>query len=356
MQWVRTYGSGPENDWIYDIVELNNGDFLLSGRLAYTYDFGYGSLLRISNEGDLIWAKTYNDSGFCLLYQSEEDANGDIISAGRIDKTGNGNYDMMILKTDGNGDPIWCKIWSGNAFDFAKSLEILEDGSMLIGAITESYGFGGRDASLIKTDASGNIIWAQVYGGPYEDTENGSSDFIINEDSNIYIKACTNSFGTTGSDFYIIKTDASGYSGCNEMAYMPEVATFNPVVNSPTIYSQSPGLGIANTVVNDVVFEQNTLCSDTITTNTKTNIQYKLNSFDILPNPAENSIKLTFDKAGINYYGELATITGERIKTFDLGKSNETTLDLQGIRPGLYILNLYDRSGSFVQSEKLIIK
>ncbi|MBI5914158.1 MAG: gliding motility-associated C-terminal domain-containing protein [Bacteroidetes bacterium] len=81
--------------------------------------------------------------------------------------------DFWIVKTDGNGNPVWDKIIGGFAVDRLWSILPTPDGGYLLGG--ESHSGIGADRSypcrgeldfwVVKIDANGNKQWDRAYGG-----------------------------------------------------------------------------------------------------------------------------------------------------------------------------------------------
>ena len=101
----------------------------------------------------------------------------------------------------------WERNYGGTANDLGRSVHQTFDGGYIIAGWTYSFGAGGADVYLIKTDASGDTAWARTYGGPlFED------GYYVAQtaDSGYIIVGSTTSYGAGSNDVYLIKTDASG--------------------------------------------------------------------------------------------------------------------------------------------------
>ncbi|MFZ8835388.1 MAG: T9SS type A sorting domain-containing protein, partial [Candidatus Caldipriscus sp.] len=109
-------------------------------------------------------------------------------------------------------------------------------------------GAGLGDIFLIKTDASGNVQWAKTYGGTYWDD---ASSVQQTSDGGYIVAGYIDSFGAGGDNFFLIKTDANGNIGsCSIVrSVSPTANTVSPTVTtpslsvssvSPTVYSVSP--------------------------------------------------------------------------------------------------------------------
>ncbi|MCK4511944.1 T9SS type A sorting domain-containing protein, partial [bacterium] len=60
---------------------------------------------------------------------------------------------------------LWTRTYGGGNDDISYSLQITADEGYIISAKTTSFGAGGNDAYLIKTDAGGDTLWTRTYGG-----------------------------------------------------------------------------------------------------------------------------------------------------------------------------------------------
>ena len=76
--------------------------------------------------------------------------------------SGGGNnhgFDLYLVRTDASGNLLWEKYFGGLGDDRGRAVrQTADDGYVAVGHTT-SKGAGGADVYLIKTDASGNAQW-----------------------------------------------------------------------------------------------------------------------------------------------------------------------------------------------------
>jgi hypothetical protein len=103
------------------------------------------------------FAKTYGGTDDDRAYSVQQTSDGGYIVAGRTRSFGAGNDDILLIKTDEKGNVEWAKTYGGTNVDWAYSVQQTTDGGYIVAGRTRSFGLGGYDIFLIKTDASGNI-------------------------------------------------------------------------------------------------------------------------------------------------------------------------------------------------------
>ncbi len=209
IQWAKAYHL-LYTAWGFSVQQTSDGGYIMSG---YTYDSiaAYVFLIKTDANGNLIWAKTYGGI-FNIMDVSNvsQTSDGGYIVAGRIEATTATMFDVFLIKTDANGNMQWAKVYGGTNWDGAFSVQQTLDGGYIVAGYTNSFGAGGYDPFLIKTDANGNVIWAKTYGGTGHDMF-----FHIQQtsDGGYIATGYTYSFGAGSIDIILIKTDANGNIG-----------------------------------------------------------------------------------------------------------------------------------------------
>jgi hypothetical protein len=153
----------------------------------------------------ILWTKTYGGTGTEVGYSVQQTSDGGYIIGGYTNSYGAGGNDVYLIKTDANGDTTWTMTYGGSQSDKGYSVKQTADEGYIIAGETSSFGAGYEDVYLIKTDANGDTVWTKTIGGT--GTEIGYSVDELTEGG--YIIA-----GTTAPSFfpkdYLIKTDTNG--------------------------------------------------------------------------------------------------------------------------------------------------
>jgi len=247
--WTRTYG-GSGYDVSYSVAQTADGGYILAGG---TDSYGAGQddvyLIKTDADGDSLWTRTYGGSVDDCGYSVSQSGDGGYIVAGWTHSFGAGSADVYIVKTDGVGDTIWTRTYGGSGYDVGLSISQTSDGGSIITGYTNSFGAGSYDVYLVKTDAVGVTMWSRTYGGSVEDY--GFSVTQTSDDGYI-ITGRTNSFGAGGLDIYLIKTDSLGYAGIEESSPYSKPEAFalsaypNPFNSAVTISLSCHSRAIGN--------------------------------------------------------------------------------------------------------------
>ena len=200
IEWRKYYG-GTNNDRAHAVVQSDDGGFVMAGfsesddfdisNSRGSYDFW---VLKVDDKGDLLWERSFGGTGIEISQDIAKTDDGGYVITGNtfsndtdVSKN-NGESDIWLIKIDDNGNLIWEKTYGGLQFDAAESVSLSSDGGFILSGNSKSddsdlsENAGENDIWLIKTNAQGNLVWQQNFGGTGLDF---GFDAIENDDKSI---------------------------------------------------------------------------------------------------------------------------------------------------------------------------
>ena len=205
--WTRRLG-GLRVERCYSVIETNDGGFAAAG---YTETYGVDSsdfwLVKLNASGDSLWSQTYGGTSLDICYMVIETADLGFALIGRTTSfSGAGDSDYYLVKTDASGNTQWTKRYGGTNFELGWCVTETSDGGYALAGRTMSFGAGNEDFWLVKTNASGDSLWSHTYGGTQLER-----CYVVEEVVDGYaLGGHTRSFGAGGTDYWLVKTDLSG--------------------------------------------------------------------------------------------------------------------------------------------------
>ncbi len=346
--WTKTYGIFS-NDYAYSVQQTIDGGYILCGE---TNNIGTGSnvyLIKTNAEGDSIWSKSYggitHEAGYSV---QQTDDDGYIITGVALEGISNLNRNVWLIKTNPNGDTLWTKVIGTYMHDdWSHCVQQTEDGGYVIVGETTSFGAGGYDIWLIKTNPAGDTLWTKTFGGS---TDDYGYSVQQTSDEGYIVTGYTESFGAGNFDLWLLKTDSSGDTlwtktlGGIQADYgysVQQTMDGGYIVTGVTL---SYGLG-ANKIWLIGIASGTTAIEE----NTEAD-------FEVYPNPTNGKfyVSSTGFHVDINKV-ELVDMFGKVVKSFS-GNFNAENMefDVSDLSAGVYFLHIL--SGNQSATEKFIIQ
>ena len=207
-QWYKQKGYDDSDETGASVQQTSDGGYILTG-ITYQFDnSGDLWLVKVGADGSTVWHHHYGiantfDEGTSVRQTTD----GGYIFAGSTGPSS--NRDICLLKTDSAGNRQWARAFGGPASDWNAVVQQTTDGGYVIAGSTYSYGAGQSDGYLIKTDAAGNTLWTNTFGGSGQDYFHSVQQ---TRDGGYIMTGSTESYGDGSSAVYLVKTDANGSS------------------------------------------------------------------------------------------------------------------------------------------------
>jgi hypothetical protein len=208
-EWNLTFG-GRYADGVWCLQETKDGGNILVGNSASRGEGSDLLLIRTDELGKCIWSRIWGGSGEDVGYFVQETRDGGFIVTGSTKSFTMGEELLWLVKTDGNGSLSWDKTFGGfvsSSGDGGWSVNETDDGGYITAGYTQSMGNGRKDLWLLKTDAMGCKIWDKTFGGREDDV---GMSVLQSRDGGYIVAGRTASFGKGGDDIWLLKTDSLG--------------------------------------------------------------------------------------------------------------------------------------------------
>ena len=228
LLWSQTYG-GAGWEEASAVTALADGGLALAGFTQST-DLPGGKksagwsdfwLVRTDAAGKLLWNQTYGGAQSVEgAFSVSELADGGVALAGFGVVNTSDDY-VWLVRTDADGELLWSQTYGGWKNDDAAAMIALADGGLALAGATNSIDLpggqksaGGYDMLLVRTDANGTLLWNQTYGGSGNDEAFAVTALA---DGGLALAGFTNSSDLPGGqttagdyDFWVVRTDAAG--------------------------------------------------------------------------------------------------------------------------------------------------
>ncbi|MDR2698877.1 MAG: hypothetical protein LBB30_04295 [Candidatus Methanoplasma sp.] len=243
VEWKSNFG-GAGTDNFYSVTAAPGG-FVAAG---YSNEFSFDNedwtgvrgkgdldaiIVRFDSNGGTVWKKSLGGSGIDRYYSVTTVQDG-FVAVGYSNSLGSGDwagfnkkggFDAIIVKYDVNGEMMWKKDLGGAGWDGYLSVTAVSDGIIAAGfSWEESFGSGDwagfkrkgtTDATIVKYDNNGNVMWKKNFGGEgadeFRSVTTASDGFVAVGSSNMFGSGDWAGFsGRGGTDAIIVKYNSDG--------------------------------------------------------------------------------------------------------------------------------------------------
>ena len=194
---------GMLEDGASDVFVLSSGGYITVGYQEQSINTdAEGLIVRFDNDGQVVWSKTQKAGISTYLAAVEPIPSGGFVTVGTNYATSQLN-EIFICRFDENGNISYSKSLPGLSTNYiAQDVLVVSNGFLIAGSSWDNV---DGQMLLLKTDFNGNLISTKSIGmGSYE----SGSHLVATQDGGYVIVGNSDGFGTSG-DYYMLKLDAS---------------------------------------------------------------------------------------------------------------------------------------------------
>ncbi len=310
--WEKSFW-GENNDYAFQIIRSpDNSGFVFAGSKNGFFDDLYTEYkthdadflyIKIDNNGNQLWKRSTGGNDHDMAYSVCAANDNGYYILGASQSYGSGSFDMLLIKTDSDGNKLWQKSYGGESFEYGKSLAVTDDGNIYLMGSSDTGGKNGNidvDVFVVKTDLSGNEIWSETIGGSKNDF---GESLVVTGKGGCAITGSTESFGEGGKDVYFLKLASDGT--------VQQIRVFSSTGNDK-----------------------------------------KLTCY---PNPTNDYTIFQIKESGENFNFKLFDMKGKKVREISVNNS-KFKVERATLPSGTYIYHIFSNDNNVIFSGKLIIR
>lgn len=364
-EWLKTYG-GNDWDFSYSIIQTYDSGYVFCGE-TYNNTNGYSDvyIVKTNSMGDTIWTKVlggpFMDRANSLIQTSDSN----IVVVGNM-KTLNDSNQAYVLKLTNEGVLLWDSLYGYSKYETANHVLELPNGNYAVVGSSNSLSTNeDLDSYYLLLDSDGNKIIDQILVNLpplYGENEELNSIALLSS-STVLVTGYTETFGGGAKDGLAMILDYDGYwvnsttygDLDNEIIHSTIIDSKGTIVSVGQTNSFTMGLNDVLVIKSDTLFAGQdtmvTIHNDLIPIGVE-NLEND-DSFNIYPNPTNHYLNIQFNNnkfSDVKF--ELYNLVGENV--FQKQLNNNLVLDISFLSSQIYYYRILHQE-KILSKGKLVI-
>lgn len=185
------------------------------------------ALIKTDTHGNEQWNKTYAGLGYSWCFCVRQTTDGGYIATGGGNATSSGFVNVYLLKTYPNGTRQWLKSYGTSDMDEEGHgvQQTADAGYIITGMSDVNYNTDWGKVWLIKTDASGTMLWNKKFEGTSYHPRIGPETY-----GNSVQQTADNGFiiaGIINNEGCLLKTDSTGNETWRKTPFLNDYSCFS---------------------------------------------------------------------------------------------------------------------------------
>ena len=181
----RIYGDSLYQ-WFNLLLKLDDGSFIATGNQQDSDENQDFWVVKLDSSLNVVWEKRYGGEVEEKLYDIIINRNGGFTLVGRTESFGAGSQDGYVVRINDEGTVLWDTTFGGEWGDRLYSIDETADNNLLIAGYTRTSSSGSNQGYwVVKLDESGTFIEEAIYNSDKREkgvelVQTDYNEFIIN--------------------------------------------------------------------------------------------------------------------------------------------------------------------------------
>ena len=167
--WVAKINDTGDTAWVKDfpktgrqrafkITRLNGGNYLISASFENRNNQDNIRLIKIDNEGNVLWEHNYFNNANEHLNDINVDMRGNIIGVGYSQNEAQGDTDALVRYYDHRGAMLWERKFGKSRQDAFNAVSLLHDNTFAVAGFSKSFSNKERQIWVMKLNDDGSLV------------------------------------------------------------------------------------------------------------------------------------------------------------------------------------------------------
>lgn len=198
--WERIYGASGQDE-VYDVAPTPDGGYAIVG---YYNAASAVNLIKTDADGRLQYRKTFPGNPMAAGFGIAVTLDGGYAIVGYIQNSPGGDRNIYLIKTDADGNQLWAEQYGGPNNDEGRDIIELPDGSLILTGYQTNFA-GNREMAILKTDSDGTLLWSQKFSKP--DSELEGNALALANNGNLVAAGRLRTTSPIKDDFFVVRLD-----------------------------------------------------------------------------------------------------------------------------------------------------
>jgi hypothetical protein len=352
--WTTRYNGQTNSNDVAKICASSASGVYVAGRTFNGVDFD-GLLIKYNPSGVQQWVKIIAGTGNDEINTLNLDQNGNIIVSGIAQSIG-ADTNLITLKYDANGNQLWNQVFDGasHGTDIGKYVVTDQSGNVFVCGNTDSDASSttlNNDILLLKYDVSGNLIWQQTYSAT-PNSDDLVEELRLNAANEIMIVGESDSLSSNGSNYDFITLSYNSLGVLTKSFRYEGIALSKDIPS--TMFVNNAEIFVSGGSINQN--QQRELLTIKYSTDPNAGLnENAANMLKLYPNPAEGIVNIELENLSIpdKFEMSFSNMNGQLFDVNYLTTHESIFVDVSNLPNNVYILTIsFD---SQIVKEKVII-
>lgn len=189
--WIKKFPKQGRQK-AFKIIKTIRGNYLISASFENKNNQDNIRLLKIDNEGNLIWERNYFTNAHEHLNDISVDYKGNIIGVGYTQNSNQADLDSLVRYYDHKGNILWERKFGKNRHDSFKTVTLLHDNTFAIAGFSSSFLDKKRQMWILKLNDDGSFCkkrqdrYKNIYPALQELADKDNTLNVVKPTINIY--------------------------------------------------------------------------------------------------------------------------------------------------------------------------